>query len=170
MYLKKRSRTTRSREKTKAVNEVSAGAVVFYVEKQEIMVLALVQNNETGEEWFDMPKGHVEKGETLMQAAHREIREEIGLPLHLDTGFREENQYVYTEKPSRTDRNTLIHKRVVFFLAFMHTNEKKQITLSQEHKRYYFLPVDKAIERARFENQQQLLKDAKAYIIEKYLV
>ena len=143
--------------------------MVFCIRNKVISVLALVQNSEKGEEWFDMPKGHVERGETPVQAAQREIREEIGLSLHLDTGFKEESRYMFMEKDSRTGRNIRISKRVTFFLAFMHNNEKKQIKLSPEHKRYYFLPIDEAIEKAKFEDQRQLLKDAKAYITEKYL-
>jgi bis(5'-nucleosidyl)-tetraphosphatase len=167
--LKKRSKTTRSERRIRTLSETSAGAVVFCIKNKEISVLVLVQNSEKGEDWFDMPKGHIEKGETPVQAARREIREEIGLSLHLDTGFQEENHYMFMEKDSRTGRNIRISKRVVFFLAFMHSNEKKQITLSPEHKRYYFLPIDEAIEKAKFEDQRQLLKDAKAYITEKYL-
>ena len=143
--------------------------MVFCVESNGIEVLALVQNNERGEEWFDMPKGHVEKGETLVQAASREIREEIGLSLHLDTNFQEENVYTLANRDVKNRHDTKINKRVVFFLAFMHKNERKQIVLSLEHKRYYFMPIDEAVKMARFENQKQLLKDAKAYITEKYL-
>ncbi|MDE1874188.1 MAG: NUDIX domain-containing protein [Candidatus Micrarchaeota archaeon] len=143
--------------------------MVFYTENREIKILALVQNSESGETWFDMPKGHVEKGETLVEAAQREIREETGLVLHIDTGFREENSYVFVKEDSGTGRTTRIFKRVVFFLAFMHRIDKKQIVISEEHKRHYFMPIDEAIAKAKFENQKQLLKDAKVYIIGKYL-
>ncbi|MDE1855107.1 MAG: NUDIX domain-containing protein [Candidatus Micrarchaeota archaeon] len=143
--------------------------MVFCIENNGIEVLALVQNNDRGEEWFDMPKGHVEKGETLVQAANREIREEIGLPLPLDTNFQEENVYTLANRDVKNRHYTRINKRVVFFLAFMHKNERKQIVLSPEHKRYYFMPIEEAVKRSRFENQRQLLKDAKAYITEKYL-
>ncbi len=151
------------------MNEVSAGAVVFCIENKEILVLALVQNNERGESWFDMPKGHVERGETILEAAQREIREEIGLQLHIDTNFEEENAYSLVDRDARHGRSIKINKRVVFFLAFMQSRDRKQIVLSPEHKRYYFMPIDEAVEKAKFENQRQLLKDAKAYITEKYL-
>lgn len=144
--------------------------MVFFIENKTIKVLAIVQNNEKGEAWFDMPKGHIERGESLMRAAHREIQEEIGLTLHVDTNFQEENRYVYTKKDPKTGKSTRISKSVTFFLAFMQSNERRQVVLSPEHKRYYFLPIDEAIEKAKFENQKELLGKAKHYITKHYIL
>ena len=152
------------------MNENSAGAVVFFIEGKTIKVLAIVQNNTNGEEWFDMPKGHVERGESLLRAAQREIREEIGLMLHIDSNFKEENKYVYTSKDPKTGKSTRISKSATFFLAFMHVSERRQIVLSPEHKRYYFLTIDDAIEKAKFENQKTLLQKAKTYITRHYIL
>lgn len=168
MYLKKRSKQTQT-SSAKPGFEVSAGAVPFYIENKTIKVLILIPNNVSGDEWFDMPKGHVEKGESLVRAAQREIGEEIGLSLHLDTNFREDIDYFYTLGDPKTGGNERISKKATYFLALMHRKDTKQITLSPEHKRYYLLPIDEAIEKAKFENQKVLLEKAKDYITRHYL-
>ena len=49
----------------------AAGGVV---EASDGSLLAIVRNGR-----YDLPKGKVELGETLLQAAHREVEEETGL-------------------------------------------------------------------------------------------
>lgn len=168
--MKKRSRRTRSSVAIRTISETSAGAIAFYIENKAIRILALVQNNPTGEEWFDMPKGKVKKGETLLRTAQREVREEIGLSLHLDTNFREEDTYVFTEKDPKSGKKVRVSKRIIFFLAPMNQKDKRQIAISSEHRRYYFIPIDEAIEKTKFENQKELLKKAESYITKRYIL
>ncbi len=54
---------------------VSAGGVVIRVEKKRVYIALVGQR---GRSKFVLPKGHVEDGETLEQAARREIEEEAG--------------------------------------------------------------------------------------------
>ena len=56
---------------------VSAGAFILRAMDGELKV-ALAQHNRSEKTWA-MPKGHVEPGETIEQAALREIYEEAGL-------------------------------------------------------------------------------------------
>jgi 8-oxo-dGTP pyrophosphatase MutT (NUDIX family) len=53
------------------VREYSAGGIVFYGDK------VLVLQNRRGDNVF--PKGHVEEGETVAEAALREVEEESGV-------------------------------------------------------------------------------------------
>ena len=57
-------------------NELTAGGIVVCKRNGEILI-ALTKEN--GYPDFVLPKGHVEKGENLEQAASREIVEEVGL-------------------------------------------------------------------------------------------
>jgi 8-oxo-dGTP pyrophosphatase MutT (NUDIX family) len=147
--------------------EVSAGAIVFMIHRKEIKVLQLIKKQEKEE--IDLgPKGHVEKGETLLKTANREIMEELGVPLHIDSNFREELNYSFI----RIDEKKMqykINKKLVFFLAFINQKDMKQINLSEEHKRYYLTPIDKAIEQVTFPDQRFILERAKEYIKEHYL-
>lgn len=60
----------------------SAGGVVFrpYIRKKDgkpSFLVGLIERSQSG--WWDLPKGHLEKGETPEQAAIREVEEESGL-------------------------------------------------------------------------------------------
>lgn len=65
--------------------EKCCGGVIVYEGK----VLMVQQGNEV----FAFPKGHVEKGETEVQTALREILEETGVVVELDTARRIELHY-----------------------------------------------------------------------------
>lgn len=54
----------------------SAGGVVIRLEGKKVMVALVIENDETK---YILPKGKVEKGETVEQAAEREIGEEAGI-------------------------------------------------------------------------------------------
>ncbi|MCU1489291.1 MAG: hydrolase [Acidimicrobiaceae bacterium] len=87
--------------------EFSAGGVV--VRDEQVIVIVPTRRAADGSRVLALPKGHVDPGETPVQAATREVREETGVvaePVH-ELG---ESRYWY-----RRDGRT-IGKAVVFFL------------------------------------------------------
>lgn len=88
----------------KAREEKSCGAVPWRTGPRGRRYL-LVRHN--GGHW-GFPKGHMENGESEAETARREIREETGLEVELDTGFRQ----VVTYSPKKG-----VVKDVVFFTA-----------------------------------------------------
>lgn len=65
---------------------------------------------------WDLPKGHVDRGETELQCAMRELREETGIgttDIEMVEGFRFESHYQVREKNS----GRLYDKTLVIFLA-----------------------------------------------------
>ncbi len=87
--------------------EFSAGGVV--VRGEEVVLIVPTRRAADGSRVLALPKGHVDPGETPVQAATREVREETGVvaePVH-ELG---ESRYWY-----RRDGRT-IGKAVVFFL------------------------------------------------------
>jgi 8-oxo-dGTP pyrophosphatase MutT (NUDIX family) len=87
--------------------EFSAGGVV--VRGEEVVVIVPTRRAADGSRVLALPKGHVDPGETPVQAAQREVREEAGV---LAEPVRElgESHYWY-----RRDGRT-IAKAVCFFL------------------------------------------------------
>ncbi|CCX38941.1 putative uncharacterized protein [Clostridium sp. CAG:1013] len=85
--------------------EKSCGAVVYRKGDSGLEILLIKHKN--GGHWA-FPKGHVEKKETETETALREIREETGLKVKLDTGFRE--MVTYSPKPN-------VMKDVIYFAA-----------------------------------------------------
>jgi 8-oxo-dGTP pyrophosphatase MutT (NUDIX family) len=86
---------------------------------------------------WDLPKGHIDEGETDVNCALRELWEETGIPaaaIELDPGFRFEHQY-----PVRTDRvrSGKAMKTLVMFLGELTRDVKIKTT---EHPDYKWFP------------------------------
>ena len=96
-----------SSKSSKQGREFSAGGVV--VRDGEVVVIVPTRRAADGSRVLALPKGHVDPGETPIEAATREVREETGIvaePVH-ELG---ESRYWY-----RRDGRT-IGKTVAFFL------------------------------------------------------
>jgi 8-oxo-dGTP pyrophosphatase MutT (NUDIX family) len=133
-------------------NEKSCGAVVFRGDGPARRYLLL--HYEEGH--WDLPKGHVERGEDEKATARRETREETGIDdLVFLSGFRERMEYVYKRE------GRLMHKEVIFFLG---RTETEKVTLSDEHVGFEWLPYEDALERLTFGNAKDLLKAAHAFL------
>jgi 8-oxo-dGTP pyrophosphatase MutT (NUDIX family) len=65
------------RELSDSRREVSAGGVV--VRDGRVLVIVPTRRAADGSRVLGLPKGHVEDGETVLQAATREVREETGV-------------------------------------------------------------------------------------------
>lgn len=85
--------------------EKSCGGIIYRRYHGNIEIL-LIKHINSGH--WSFPKGHVEGEETEEQTAVREIKEETGVDVMLDTSFRE----TVTYSPKKD-----IHKEVVYFLG-----------------------------------------------------
>jgi bis(5'-nucleosidyl)-tetraphosphatase len=134
------------------IHEKSAGIVLFRKDngKRHYLVLHYPGGH------FDLPKGHIETGETELEAAERELVEETGIDAcELIDGYREIINYKY----KRGD--ITIDKDVVFFLG---RTEKKDVTLSYEHRDSMWLPYVDAYAKLTFDNARQLLQKAEEHL------
>lgn len=139
--------------------EYSAGVVVFYNGKNVPEFLLL--HYESGH--WDFPKGHIELNETKEQAALRELKEETGLSAELQSGFLEEFSYFF-RYPSNSE---LIKKKVYFFIG---KADKKEVTLSDEHSGYAWLPYEEALKQLTYKNARELLMKVQDFIIQKNIL
>jgi 8-oxo-dGTP pyrophosphatase MutT (NUDIX family) len=87
--------------------EVSAGGVV--VRNGEVLVIVPGRRAADGSAVLGLPKGHLDEGETIVQAATREVREETGVEAEC-LGELGEVRYWYVRDRRR------IAKSVFFFL------------------------------------------------------
>jgi len=133
--------------------EKSAGAVLFRKENGKILYLLL--HYQMGHWGF--PKGIIEKGETMKEAAKREIKEETGIEeIEFIDGFKEWIKYFFRLK------GKTIFKIVTFFLA--KTKESK-VKLSFEHIGFKWLPYKEALEQLTFKNDKEVLKKAHQFLL-----
>ncbi len=138
--------------------EKSVGAIIFYKEGGQPLYLLLHYPSLSTtrvvkkKDYWDYPKGHVERGETEEQTVRREICEETGLQdLQFVPGFRETINYIFQAKGKR------IFKTVVFYLARART---KNVVLSHEHTAFLWLPFGDAMKKLKFANARKLLEKA----------
>ena len=87
---------------------------------------------------WDLPKGHVDEGETELQCALRELAEETGITeqdIDVDPDFRFENRYLVNEK--RYGGEGSIEKVLYIFLAWLKHPVKIRLT---EHHGFRWFP------------------------------
>jgi len=95
---------------------------------------------------WDFPKGHVEEGETEIQTAVREVKEETNIDVEVNEKYRYTIEYSPKEG---------ITKEVVFFLA-QNTNDNKQPQLEEVCEVKWF-EMNEAIEKITFSNAKEIL-------------
>ena len=104
--------------------------------------------------FWGFPKGHVEKGETEIETALREVKEEVGL----DVKINENKRYVLNYQI-----NNEIDKTTILYLAKpLNTIVSMQET---EIESYKWCSFDEAINVLTFDSSKELLKNAIGEII-----
>ena len=131
--------------------EKSCGAVVFTRINGEIKYLII--RNLMG--IYGFPKGHVEKGESEVQTALREVREEVGLTVELIEGFRCEDEHLIPRRKN-------VMKHIVYFLGeycnqdFTYQREELSDAL--------LLDYESAMKLFQFESSKRILTEANNFL------
>lgn len=133
------------------IKQVSAGIITFRMrnDQPEFLLLHYPHGH------WDLPKGKLEQGESLREAALRELEEETGLSARIIDGFQEGLDYIF-----RHNRQ-LIQKTVSFFVG---QASEGQVRISHEHIGFEWLPYDQAVERLTFDNAKVVLERAKDFL------
>lgn len=131
-------------------SEKSCGAIVLSPDNTNRKVLLI--KHENGGHWA-FPKGHVEDGETEVETALREIKEETGLNTDLSTAFRKSVNY--SPAPD-------VMKEVVYFIAFAHTEtlEKQDAEVTD----FAWMPFNEALQAITYDNDKSILQSAIDFI------
>ena len=136
--------------------EISAGGVVFRRRNSgaEVAMISL----KGGEVWA-LPKGLVEKGESLEEAALREVREETGLSAKIVERIDKIDYWFYWKEG---DEKVKHHKIVYFYL--MEYTGGSTADHDQEVEEVRWFPIDEAIEIASYKTERKVLEKAKEMI------
>jgi 8-oxo-dGTP pyrophosphatase MutT (NUDIX family) len=107
--------------------------------------------------YWDLPKGHLDKGEDDLTAALRELEEETGIhDARIIDGFAREMTYFFRDRT-----RGLIRKEVIFFLA---ETTRQRVRISDEHVGSAFLPLEEAIERLTYRNAKEVMRAAGEFL------
>jgi len=143
--------------------EKSAGAVIFKKEggKPLFLLLHYPSSTKAQKEYWDLPKGHIEKGEKEEDTVKREVEEETGLKdVKLIEGFKELIKYFF-----RWEGKNIL-KFVTFYLA---ETKEKEVKISREHIAYRWLSYEEALKQLTFKNAKEIIKKANDFLQRKGL-
>jgi 8-oxo-dGTP pyrophosphatase MutT (NUDIX family) len=135
------------------MEHVYSAGIIVYRTINDIPEYLLLQY---GAGHWDFAKGKMESGETKEQAALRELQEETGLSAHREPDFEESFSYIFHNYDKK-----LAQKTVYFFVGPATTTD---VTLSDEHIDYAWLPYKEALEQLTYDNAKKVLKKAHKYI------
>lgn len=133
--------------------EVSAGGVVF--RDGEVVVIVPRRRAADGSQVLGLPKGHPDEGESLLEAAIREIREETGIQAE-PLGKLGEVRYWYT----REGRS--VPKAVVFFLFRYLGGDTADHDKEVEQARW--MPLAEARNALSYKGERQMVALAAVYL------
>ena len=130
----------------------SAGIITYFMQDDKPLYLLL---RHTAGHW-DFPKGTMEPGESKEETAMRELAEETGLGVHLDTRFEAQSNYSFIHREYGE-----ISKTVSYFVG---QTDTKKVVLSHEHTDYAWLPYHEAVEIITHDRSKTILEQADTYI------
>ena len=133
--------------------EKSCGAIVFTKDAECVKYVI----TESKEGFFGFPKGHIEKNETELETARREVLEETGLQVEFWDDFRIEDSYPF-------QRNGEIRtKHIVYFLAKF----SNQIPIAQETElnSIHLMNYETALSSFQFESSKRILTEAHMHLL-----
>ncbi|MCG8372453.1 MAG: NUDIX domain-containing protein [Balneolales bacterium] len=133
----------------KAKPLIAAGGIVFKINEAHLTpdVLLIFRNGT-----WDLPKGKLEKGESIPMCAAREVAEETGSLLPILVSDLGTTYHEYVEKENLFGKTTYWWA-MVFPKKVELTPQKEEGILEISWK-----PIDKAIEIVGFENLREVLK------------
>ena len=134
------------------ITATSAGAIILREIEGELKI-ALAHHQRTEKAWV-LPKGHVEEGETIEEAALREIHEETGLDnvqliKHLGSFVRK----------SIKSNDDIIQKTIHFFLAYALENRQHTAPTDFLFTEVGWFKPTEAIELLPYESDQLFLRE-----------
>lgn len=132
----------------RVVRDVSAGGVIARLAEHDIEVVLV--GREQPERWA-LPKGTPERGETLEDAALREVREETGLHVRILERLGDITYWFAV-------RGVRHHKTVYFYLLEATGGDIGDH--DWEHDYVAWMPAEQALRRTSFANETMILERA----------
>ncbi len=131
--------------------EKSCGVVTYKtIDNINYYLLIRAYNGDVG-----FPKGHVEAGESEIETAVRELKEETNAEVDIVPEFRREMEYIIPSKKN-------VSKEVVYFLG--KCIKDNIIPQRREVSEARFVPYDEAMRIITFEDSRRILRDAEDMI------
>jgi len=142
-----------------ARRELSAGGLIWR-RAADHNAIEVVLVRPAGRDKWVLPKGHVEQGESVLEAALREATEESGLKVVAGDPLGEV-AYVYSRREAG-DRLLRIFKRVHFFLMQCTGGDPSAHDGEIDEVRWFAL--DEALSRSSHRSERELIEKARGIL------
>jgi 8-oxo-(d)GTP phosphatase len=153
-----KSNGSKPKSKVTVRREVSAGGLIW---RRRGGKLEVVLVRPAGKQTWVMPKGHLEPGEGIIEAALREATEESGLEVVAGDPLGDVS-YVYSWRTGSSNSSVRIFKRVHFYL--MKCTGGDPSAHDGEIDEVAWLGIDAAIDRASHKSERDLIVKARAML------
>jgi ADP-ribose pyrophosphatase YjhB (NUDIX family) len=142
----------------KTIQQTSAGGIVFRKLDDHIDVALIARTSPRRRIIWALPKGWVEPGETIPDAALREIREETGLTGRLVEPLGQIEYSFYSPEDSAR-----IQKTVHFFLVEFLSGDTADHDHEVDEARWW--PLDAALAQMTYESERQVMEKARGRLL-----
>lgn len=150
----------KTRQPSKIVRvEVAAGGVVFKHAPQGIKVAFIL---DPYGKWA-FAKGHVEKGETIEQAALRETREEMGLGRLRVVASLGKIDFWFRDRYREGTKGEMIHKHVHFFLMEAPPSAQGQPQKKERISKVIWVDLSRVLKMSGYKDVRPLIMKVRAY-------
>ena len=150
-------KANKKQKKRKFKDVISCGGILFFTADEKIYYLIL--KHKGGKKHWDIPKGHIEDGESFLECATREIIEETGISaqnLTMISDLKHKNIYVKKRKLRKPIRKT-VH-------LFLFQSSTDEVYLSSEHKSFKWVKFKQLKDTLTYETSLPAFEEAKKII------
>jgi len=142
-------------EDIRTVREISAGGVIYRRNGPDFEIALIHVRNRWG-----LPKGHVEEGERVEEAALREVHEETGLKGKLVRKLGD-IRYSYRDK-TKAGEPIRIYKRVHFYLLQYLKGDVRDHDDEADDARWF--PIEQGLKQLKFATERKMVHRAMAML------
>jgi ADP-ribose pyrophosphatase YjhB (NUDIX family) len=139
--------------------EVSAGGIVFKRTPQGVRMAFIL---DPFSKWA-FAKGHVERGETIVAAALRETREEMGLGRLRVIAPLGKIDFWFRDRYRKESKGALIHKYVHYFLMEAPPGAKGSPQKKEKIRHLIWVPLGRVLRTSSYKDVRPMLVKALKY-------
>lgn len=125
---------------------IAAGGVVFRIEHEVVSILLIFRNGV-----WDLPKGKLEKGESIEMCASREVSEETGTQLPIIVGDLGTTKHQYIQKNKKYNKTTYWYAMVIPYHIQFVPQQNEGI------EKIEWIILQEALKKVGFDNLKQIL-------------
>ncbi|MFQ5543542.1 MAG: NUDIX hydrolase [Nitrospiria bacterium] len=145
----------------KTKKHTSSGGVIYKFSENCVRVILISHQNHRGHVIWCLPKGSIEKGETLQETALREVREETGTHGQICEKIGQIQYWFYSRQETAK-----IFKTVHFYLMkYLEGNENDHDGEVDEAR---WVPLEEGLSMLTHNSERSILKKAARYLWAQY--